>query len=130
MEQLKKNKEFIVAYFNALSGKNKPREILNQYVDDQGLIEHIIFFDAVFPRYEIFADEITAESNRVIVRARVKGTHEGELNGIPPTHKQIEFPFAIGYEIENNKIIHHWLIADQALLMEQLGVSQVQEHAE
>jgi len=130
MEQLKKNKEFIVAYFNALSGKNKSREQLSEYVDDQGLIEHILFFDAVFPRYEIFADEITAEANRVVVRARVKGTHEGELNGIPPTHKQIEFPFAIGYEIENNKIIHHWLIADQALLMEQLGVSQVAEHAD
>ena len=129
MEQLKKNKEFIVAYFNALSGRNKPREIITQYVDDQGLIEHIIFFDAVFPRYEIFADEITAEANRVVVRAQVKGTHEGELNGIPPTHKQVEFPFAIGYEIENNKIIHHWLIADQALLMEQLGVSPVAEHA-
>ena len=130
MEQLKKNKEFIVSYFNALSGRNKPREIISQYVDDQGLIEHIIFFEAVFPRYEIFADEITAEANRVVVRARVKGTHEGELNGIPPTHKKVEFPFAIGYEIENNKIIHHWLIADQALLMEQLGVSQVAEHAE
>ena len=130
MEQLKKNKEFIVAYFNSISGRNKPREILSQYVDDQGLIEHIIFFDAVFPKYELFADEITAEANRVVVRARVKGTHEGELNGIPPTHKQVEFPFVIGYEIENKKIIHHWLIADQALLMEQLGVSQVAESAE
>lgn len=130
MEQLKKNKEFIVTYFNAISGRNKSRELLSQYVDDQGLIEHIIFFDAVFPKYELFADEITAEANRVVVRARVKGTHEGELNGIPPTHKQIEMPFAIGYEIENNKIIHHWLIADQAMLMEQLGVSQVAESAE
>ena len=37
-------------------------------------------------------------------------------------YRSIEFAFAIGYEIENGKISHHWLIADQMALMEQLGV--------
>lgn len=72
----------------------------------------------------MFADEITAEGNRVVVRARFKGTHRGELSGIPPTNKSVEFPFAIGYEIENSKITSHWLLADQMSLMEQLGVMQ------
>ena len=100
----------------------KTRELLEQYITDQGLIEHILFFDSVFPRYDGLIDEITGEGNRVIVRARMKGKHEGELNGIPPTHKEVEFPFVVGYEIEKNKIISHWLIADQMMLMEQLGV--------
>ena len=122
MEQIRKNKEFIVEYFNAISGVTKTRELVEKYVLDQGLVEHIEFFDGVFPKYELFVDEMTAEGNRVVVRARVKGTHEGELNGIPPTYRSIEFAFAIGYEIENGKISHHWLIADQMALMEQLGV--------
>ncbi len=122
MEQIQKNKEFIIEYFNAVSGVKKTRELMEKYISDNHLIEHIEFFDSVFPNYEIFADEMTAEGNRVIVRARIKGRHEGELNGIPPTYKNIEFPFSIGYEIENDKIISHWLIADQMLLMEQLGV--------
>ena len=122
MEQIRKNKEFIVAYFNAISGVTKTRELVERYVSDHGLVEHIEFFDTVFPKYELFVDEMTAEGNRVVVRARVKGTHEGELNGIPPTYRSIEFAFAIGYEIENGKISHHWLIADQMALMEQLGV--------
>ena len=122
MDQTKKNKEFIVGYINALSGVIKTRELLEQYITDQGLIEHILFFDSVFPRYDGLIDEITGEGNRVIVRARMKGKHEGELNGIPPTHKEVEFPFVVGYEIEKNKIISHWLIADQMMLMEQLGV--------
>jgi predicted ester cyclase len=122
MEQQKKNKEFITNYLTALSGAVKTRELCQEYMTDVELAEHIAFFDTVFPRYEIFADEMVAEDNKVVVRARLKGRHEGELNGIPPTHRSIEFSFAICYEIENGKIVHHWLIADQAALMEQLGV--------
>ena len=122
MEQIQKNKELVIEYFNAISGVKKSRELMEKYISDNHLIEHIEFFDSVFPAYEIFADEMLAEGNRVVVRARAKGRHEGELNGIPPTYKNIEFPFSIGYEIENNKIVSHWLIADQMLLMEQLGV--------
>ena len=117
-----KNKQLVIDYFNAISGVKKTRPLLEKYITDIHLIEHIEFFDSVFPAYELFADEITAEGNRVTVRARCKGRHEGDLNGIPPTHKNVEFPFSIGYEIENNKIVSHWLIADQMALMEQLGV--------
>jgi Predicted ester cyclase len=122
MDQTSTNKQLVIDYFNAISGVKKTRTIMDKYLSDQQLIEHIEFFDTVFPAYEIFADEITAEGNRVVVRARLKGRHEGELNGILATHKNVEFPFSIGYEIDNNKIISHWLIADQMMLMEQLGV--------
>ena len=122
MDTLQKNKALIIEYFNAVSGVKKTRELLEKYVSDNHLIEHIEFFDSVFPGYEIFADEMLAEGNRVVVRARLKGRHEGELNGIPPTYKNVEFPFSVGYEIENNKIVSYWLIADQMMLMEQLGV--------
>jgi SnoaL-like polyketide cyclase len=125
MEQQKQNKEFITRYFNALSGVSKTKELMEVYISDEELIGHIVFFDSVFPRYELFADEMTAEDNRVVVKARLKGVHEGELNGISPTHRNIEMSFVIGYEIENEKIVHHWLLADQASLMQQLGVMNV-----
>lgn len=125
MEQLKKNKEFIIRYFNAVSGVTKTRELCMEYMTDTELAEHIAFFDSVFPRYEIFADEMTAEGNKVVVRARMKGRHQGEFNGIPPTYRDIDFPFVVSYEIENGKIVNHWLIADQMALMEQLGVTSV-----
>lgn len=38
MEQLKKNKEFLIEYFNAISGVIKTRELLTRYIDDTGLI--------------------------------------------------------------------------------------------
>jgi len=125
MEQTQKNKEFVIRYFNALSGVVKTRELIEEYVDDTNLKEHILFFDSVLPCYELFIDEMTAEGNRVVVLARVNGRHEGEFNGMPPTYKAVEISAAICYQIENNKIVSHWLIADQVSLLEQLGVSPV-----
>ena len=122
MDPQKKNKEFIIRYFNAISGVAKTKELLAEYTTDEELMNHIAFFDTVFPKYEMFADELTAEDNKVVVRARCKGCHKGELSGIKPTHRNVEFPFVISYEIENGKIVHHWMIADQMMLMEQLGV--------
>jgi predicted ester cyclase len=129
MKQTQQNKEFIIGYFNALSDSVKTRELLSKFMTDEALIEHILFFESVFPKYNVIADELTAEGNRVVVRCRMTGKHEGVLNGIPPTYKSVEFPFAIGYEIENNKIIDHWLIADQMMLMEQLGLMKAAEQS-
>ncbi len=122
MEQQRKNKEFIINYFNAISGVEKPRELLEQYIDDEGLISHIEYFEAAFPKYELFIDELTAENNRVVVTAHIKAIHLGELSGIAATGRPVNFSFVIRYDIENNRIAGHWMLADQMCLMEQLGV--------
>ncbi len=123
MNQAMKNKEFILHYYNTVSGAIKTLEMLRQFMDDPILIDTITFFDGAFPKYEMTAEEMTSEGNRVVVRARMKGKHEGEWEGIPPTHRQVEFPVVVSYEIVNNKIATHWLVADQTILMEQLGVN-------
>ena len=122
MDQQRKNKEFIINYFNAISGVDKPRELLEKYIEDEELISHIIFFEAAFPKYELFIDELTAENNRVVLTARIKAKHLGPLSEIPATYKDVDFSFVIRYEIENEKIVSHWMLADQMKLMEQLGV--------
>src|SRR5215813_10568575 len=104
MDQTQKSKEFIIRYINTLSKTtSKTRELIEEFVDDKNLIEHILFFESVFPNYELLADEITAEGNRVVLLARFKGRHEGDFNGMAPTYKVVEFPLAVGYQIENNK---------------------------
>ncbi|MEP6673880.1 MAG: ester cyclase [Ferruginibacter sp.] len=120
--QQNQNKEFILNYFNAVSIGPKTREFLKKYMSDEPLIGHIEFFENAFPNYQIHADEMTAEGNRVVVKAHLEGTHLGNLDGISATFKKVNFPFVVAYEIENNMIISHWMIADQMTLMEQLGV--------
>ncbi len=122
MSKLKENKEFILRYFESMSGKPKSDDACRKWTSDEQLIGHIAFFESIFPRYEIYADEMTAEGDRVVVRARMRGTHSGPFQNIPPTGKIVEMPFSICYTIKDGLITHHWLIADQALLMQQLGV--------
>ena len=122
MDALQKNRELIVDYFKAISGKEKTNELLRQFMTDEKLVEHIAFFEGSFPKYELFIEEMISENNKVIVLGRALGIHELEFNGIPPTHKEMNLPFVIRYTIENGKISDHWLIADQMILMEQLGV--------
>ena len=126
MEDLKKNREFIIKYFNAISGVEKTRELLKEYTNDEKLIEHIDFFEGAFPKYELFIEEMITEGNKVIVQGRATGIHKREFSGIPSTGRKMDLPFVIRYIIENGKITDHWLIADQMILMEQLGVMRAQ----
>lgn len=126
MDNLKKNREFILRYFNALSGKEKTRELCKKYTNDEKLLEHIEFFEGAFPKYELFVEEMVTEGNKVIVQGRASGVHKGEFSGIPATGRKMDLPFVIRYTIENEMITDMWLIADQMILMEQLGVMQPQ----
>jgi predicted ester cyclase len=115
-------KEFVQEYLKALSGKEKTPALVDQYVADPGLKEHIAFFEAAFPRYEMLVDDLICENDKVVVRARTRAVHKGELMGIPPTGKAIELPFIGIYQIADDKIVKSWLASDQMEVMKQLGV--------
>jgi len=130
MDNLKKNKAFIIRYYNAISGVEKTLDLCRQFMNDEKLIQHIQFFDKAFPKYELFIEEMVAEDKKVIVHGRATGIHKGEYQGIPPTGGKMDLPFVIRYVIENDKITDMWLVADQMILMEQLGVLQPQTNQE
>ena len=45
MDTLKKNKQFVLEYFNAISGVEKTDELIDQFMEDDELKQHIQFFD-------------------------------------------------------------------------------------
>jgi predicted ester cyclase len=51
----------------------------------------------------------------------VRGTHEGELMGIPATGKQVEFTETHISRIANGKIVERWGEWDVLGMMQQLG---------
>jgi ketosteroid isomerase-like protein len=124
MPTIETNKELVRRYFAALSGQAKPAALVREYTSDPALLEHVAFFEAAFPRYELFADDLLAEGDKVVVRARFQGVHQGDLLGLAPTGKAVALPFIIIYRVADAKIVEHWLSVDQLDLMKQLGVIQ------
>jgi len=118
-----KNKAFIAEYFEAISGNEKPAELQDEYIgeSDQALKDHIAMFEAGFPLYELIADDVIAEGDKVVVRATFRGTHQGEFAGIAATDIEVEIPLILIYRIEDGKIAEHWMQADVMGLMQQLG---------
>jgi predicted small metal-binding protein/ketosteroid isomerase-like protein len=118
------NKNLITRYFAAISGKAKSAAAIAEFTDSPELEQHIEIFEAAFPRYELLADEMIAEGDKVAVCARFRGEHKGDLMGIGPTGKQVAIPFIIVYQVADRKIAGFNLAIDQMDLMKQLGVIQ------
>ncbi len=115
-------KTFILEYFEALSGKPKTMELIKKYVSDEHLAGHIMAYEESFPNYELIAEDVIGEGNKVAVRARVKAVHKGKLMGYEPTGKTIDIPLSVIYWIEEDKIAEGWIFIDQMELMKQLGI--------
>jgi predicted ester cyclase len=116
------NKELIRAYFQALNDKPKPPELVDQYVAEQPLKDHIAMYEAAFPEYGLHVEQMIAEDDLVSVIGRAAGKHEGPFMGMPPTGKSWEVPIHITYRIKDGKIVDHWLVVDTAAFMQQLGM--------
>jgi predicted ester cyclase len=117
------NKEFIRRYLEALSGNPKPPELVEQFVAEQPLKDHIAAGEVGFPRYKLEADKMIAEDDLVSVIGRFSGTHTGSFMGIPPTGKSFsDVAIHITYKIEGGKIVDHWMLTDNMALMQQLGL--------
>jgi steroid delta-isomerase-like uncharacterized protein len=77
-----------------------------------------------FPDAEITIEDQIAEGDKVVTRFRTRGTHQGELWGIPPTGREVEIRSVSTSRIEGGKIAEHWTCADQLGMMQQLGVME------
>ena len=118
------NKELVRQYLDAINKKPKTLDVLQQYLSDQELIDHIMVSELAFPLYWLEVEEMIAEGDLVSLRVRMRGVHQGEFMGIPPSGKEINVPVFLTYRILNGKITDHWMMADNNILLQQLGVSQ------
>lgn len=88
----------------------------------EGTKHFIGMYLAAFPDLHVTVEDLIAEADKVVSRCTYRGTHRGELLGIPPTGKQVT---VTGIEInrfEGGKSVEHWLEADNLGMLQQLGV--------
>ena len=114
-------RQLVQDYLNALSGHAKPEKLLDRYLNDPGLKQHILQAEAAFPAYEMIAHQIIAEDDLVAVRATFRGVRKGEFAGMGPTGKQVSSGLMIIYRVKDGLIVEHWLQMDMKDIMEQLS---------
>ena len=120
---IKDNKAFISRYLDALSGKEKPAAVVDQFVcwADAALKEHIAGFEAAFPRYALNREDMIAETDKVVVRFTFSATYVRGFMNIPAKGQKVAIPGIIIYRIAGGKIVEHWMQVDSTALMQQLG---------
>jgi|SRR5579871_314066 len=123
------NKQLIIDYLNALSGKPKTPEMLAPYVSDAGLLHHIAEVEAAFPSYELIQEQTIVEGDLVALRAVFRGVHRGTFAGMPATGKVVSTGLIIIYRIADSRIADHWMQLDALGLMQQLQPASPTEMA-
>jgi steroid delta-isomerase-like uncharacterized protein len=78
---------------------------------------------SAFPDLNVTVEDVIAEGDKVVSRVRFRGTHQGELTGIAPTQRQVEFEDITIHRIEGGKIVEEWERYDNLGIMQQLGVA-------
>jgi steroid delta-isomerase-like uncharacterized protein len=77
---------------------------------------------SAIPDLNISIKEIVGEGDWVMARITLRGTHRGDLHGIPATGKKIEIGGMMACRFAGGKFAEVWTFSDELGLMQQLGV--------
>ena len=88
----------------------------------EGLKQALDLFKNAFPDSQLKLEHLIAEGDKIVDHGTFRGTHTGEMVGIPPTGKPVSITFTNIYRIANGKIVEAWHIEDILGIMQQIGV--------
>jgi steroid delta-isomerase-like uncharacterized protein len=98
---------------------NSPEEIRGP----EAIKQLASMFRSAFPDMQVTVEDQIAEGDKVVTRYTVRGTHQGELMGIPPTGNRMEQITGIYMSrISGGKIVEEWYNYDALGMMQQLGL--------
>jgi len=74
-----------------------------------------------FPDLRIEIEDMFGAGDRVAVRVRFRGTHQGTFEGVPASHRPVSFSSIEIYRLEGGKIAEEWVSPDMTGLMQQIS---------
>jgi predicted ester cyclase len=89
--------------------------------DRDGLKQLAAMFRRAFPDGRMTIEDMVAEGDRVATRKTFRGTHRGELMGIPPTGREVAIGLIDIVRLGGGKVVESWSVADDMGLLQQLG---------
>ena len=89
----------------------------------EGAMEFVPRLRNAFPDFQFSILDQIAEGDKVATRWTIRGTHEGEFQGIPSSGKQIEMTGITIFRIANGKLIEGWTNEDVLGMLQQLDAA-------
>jgi predicted ester cyclase len=88
----------------------------------EGAKQFAATYREAFPDLENTIEDMVAEGDRVVVRFRARGTHQGETEAFgPPTGNRMEITGITIKRLSEGKIVEAWTNFDALGMMQQLG---------
>jgi steroid delta-isomerase-like uncharacterized protein len=87
----------------------------------EGVKGFVQMYRSAFPDTHITVEDQIAEGDDVVTRWTGRGTHQGELFGIPPSGNQIEISGITIDRFSGGKGVESWTNYDNLGLMQQIG---------
>ena len=76
-----------------------------------------------FPDVTLELADVAVSGDVVAFRSTLRGTHRGELLGIPPTGKQVTVGLVDMWRVLNGRVVEQWGGPDMFDLLRQLGAT-------
>jgi predicted ester cyclase len=92
-----------------------------QMLEESSWREQIAAFHRAFPDLSATVDEQLGEGARVMTRVTFRGTHTGDLFGLPPTGKRIELSLVELHTWKDGQIADLWNSFHPVVALAQLG---------
>jgi steroid delta-isomerase-like uncharacterized protein len=77
---------------------------------------------AAVPDNRITIDDMIAAEDKVVLRWSSLGTHQGVLQGIAPTNREVAANGIAIYRFADGRVVEEWMNTDQLGILKQLGV--------
>ena len=87
-----------------------------------GVKEFFRMYRAAFPNLHMEPEDVLASGDKVVIRVRATGTHQGEFMGMPPTGKDVDVQLIDIIRFGGDGLAtEHWGVVDLLAMMQQLG---------
>jgi predicted ester cyclase len=86
-----------------------------------GFRHTVAFLRGGFSDLRFVVDDMIAEGDRVVVRCRFEGTHDGTFLGLTPTGRRVSIQHVHIFRIEAGMVAEHWACRDDVSGLRQLG---------
>jgi steroid delta-isomerase-like uncharacterized protein len=88
-----------------------------------GLAEMVSVYRSAISDLQVDVEHQFTDGDYVATRVTVRGTHDGDLMGTPPTGRKVAFSMLTISRCENGRIAEEWEIADTMALLQQVGAA-------